>query len=252
MDLYKDFKKEIVYADKIVAAKKPSAPEKDDDLLWLDFYLCHEGANQNGHYFKRDVLEEYYVTAQRKQINWQHGQPVIGFIEKASLEKDEDAGKLAIRCNGFVWQYLYPGYAEKIVRGYENGTYRISMEVWYRNYEYLVGEEGDFDVYTSEEGKRMGLDQYVGRTWKGKNVYLAFNPPILFGGAGVVDNPADPDAYILAVAEDEKVAAIKQYHDLLHKLYEAEDYSLLSEAEIIEEHQRLHDLFGELLIPERG
>lgn len=170
--------------------------ELDPDLMHIRFILCHEGVNANGDYFTKEVLQAAQFTPRNKPVNWEHGQPVIGNMID-SVYKEDASGRGYIEAVGLVWKFLYPELSGSIKSKAATGELKLSMECYYKEANYSVGET----LYTQAEAEKLGLTQYVGREYMGNKVTRVFNS-VLFGGVGVVANPADKEAVFLSVARD--------------------------------------------------
>ncbi|MFD1772352.1 hypothetical protein [Paenibacillus rhizophilus] len=168
----------------------------DPDLMYTRFILCHEGDNANGDFFTKDVLYAAQKTPKTKPINWEHGQPIIGTILD-SVYKEDTSGKGYIEAEGAIWKYVYPEQAKKIKDKFSTGSLKVSMECYYKDASYKVGNT----LYTQHQAESLGLIPYVGREYMGQKVYRVFNE-VIFGGVGVVANPADKAAVFLSVAKD--------------------------------------------------
>ena len=184
-------------------AKSFAASEKyRKDLMFIHFIMFHEGANQNGDYFTREEIENSYSTFVGKPITWEHGQPYIGFITDSVLVKPKDGldDRWHVECMGVIWKTRYPQEAIEISYGYSYQAYRMSVEMYFADEKYMLGEDLE-NLIEPEDAMLMGLEK--GCQYKGKMVYR-----VLFGchggGVGVVQVPADEDARILAVAKKEE------------------------------------------------
>ena len=177
-------------------------PKKQKDLMYLEYILCHEGANDNADWFFRDELESAYYSAVHKVYNWEHAKPIIGTITDSVLvkasEDDEDA-RWRIEVSAVVWKFLFGDYASKIKAGAEDGTRANSMECYFSDYVYVLGDESD--IRTRDE---INLDMYIGGEYEGKKVYRGLKG-VLFAGAGCVTNPADTGAIFKSVASSQKM-----------------------------------------------
>lgn len=170
--------------------------ELDPDLMHIRFILCHEGMNSNGDYFTKEVLKAAQLTPRNKPVNWEHGQPVIGNMID-SVYKEDANGRGYIEAVGLVWKFLYPELSGNIKSKAATGELKLSMECYFKEPNYKVGET----LYTQAEAEKLGLVQYVGREYMGNKVIRVFTD-VIFGGVGVVANPADKEAVFLSVARD--------------------------------------------------
>jgi hypothetical protein len=167
----------------------------DPDLMYARFIMCHEGANANGDYFTKDVLHSAQFTPRLKPINWEHGQPIIGAILDSRYAEDAQ-GRGYIEAVGVIWKFIYSELANSVKEKSRTGELRLSMECYYKDANYKYGET----IYDQERAEDLGLVDYVGREYMGNKVYRVFKE-VLFGGVGVVANPADKEAVFLAVAK---------------------------------------------------
>jgi hypothetical protein len=168
----------------------------DPDLMRIKFILCHEGVNGNGDYFTKDVLQKAQLTPRNKPVDWEHGQPIIGAMLDSTYKEDLN-GRGFIEATGVVWKFLYPELSASIKSKASTGDLKLSMECYYKEANYKVGEA----LHTQAEADKLGIIPYVGREYMGQKVTRVFNE-VIFGGVGVVANPADKDAVFLSVARD--------------------------------------------------
>jgi hypothetical protein len=185
---YETFDKAFAFNDSTI--------ELDPDLMHVRFILCHEGVNANGDYFTKEVLQAAQVTPRNKPIDWEHGQPIIGTMLDSAYREDA-SGRGYIEAVGVVWKFIYPELSGDIKKKAATGELRLSMECYYRDANYKVGDT----LYTQADAEKLGLIQYVGREYMGNKVTRVFNE-VVFGGVGVVANPADKEAVFLSVAKD--------------------------------------------------
>lgn len=168
------------------------------DLMKIRFILCHATQNANGDTFTNEVLKQAQYTPKNKPINWEHGQPVIGTILD-SVYKEDANGIGYIEATGVIWKYTYPDYAKDIKAKASSGDLKLSMECYYKNASYSLGGK-ILDLATAE---KMGIIKHVGKHYMGKSVARIFNE-VIFGGVGVVANPADKEAIFLSVASQSR------------------------------------------------
>lgn len=173
----------------------------DPDLMYAKFIMCHEGVNSNGDTFTKEVLQKAQYTPRFKPIDWEHGQPFIGTILDSQYgETDEGLGY--IEAIGAIWKFHYPDLAESIKSNSQTGALRLSMECFYRDANYKYGDQ----IFNQQQADDLGITDYVGREYMGQKVYRVFSDAI-FGGVGVVANPADKNAIFLSVAKKKEEEA---------------------------------------------
>lgn len=171
-------------------------PQLDPDLMFVKFIMCHEGVNANGDTFTKPVLKEASLTPKYKPIDWEHGQPMIGHILDSEY-KENAQGVAYIEATGLVWKFIYPELSAQIKAKAATGELRLSMECYYKDANYQVGDQ----LFDQQQAELLGIIPYVGREYMGKKVARVFKE-VIFGGVGVVANPADKQAVFLAVAKD--------------------------------------------------
>lgn len=204
------------------------------DLMFINFILLHEGPNLNGDYFLRDEMEAAWHTFVGKPITWEHGQPYIGYITDSKLVRPpEGGGRWYIECAGVIWKARYPEEAECVRQGAQDASYRVSMEVYFDDVLYMLGDD-QFRLFTYQEAPF--LETLKGRTYQGEPVYRVL-VGCLGGGAGIVSNPADVDAFILNVASRNNIDK-KQNEDVIINNEQNMAYIAVSNMEGI-------DMFGE-------
>lgn len=167
----------------------------DPDLMYAKFIMCHEGVNANGDTFTKEVLQKARYTPRFKPIDWEHGQPFIGTILDSQYSETED-GVGYIEAIGAIWKFHYPDLADSIKAKSQDGGLKLSMECFYKDANYKYGEQ----IFSQEQADALGLTDYVGRSYMGNTVYRVFSD-VIFGGVGVVANPADKEAVFLSVAK---------------------------------------------------
>jgi hypothetical protein len=183
----------------------------DPDLMYAKFIMCHEGANANGDYFTKDVLFRAQYTPRFKPIDWEHGQPMIGTMLDSRYAEDAQ-GRAYIEAIGVIWKFIYPDLAEQVKEKSSTGALRLSMECYFKDANYKYGEQ----IFDQEQAEELGISDYVGREYMGQKVYRVFKD-VVFGGVGVVANPADKEAVFLAVAK-KKAQEVIQNNEVANNL----------------------------------
>lgn len=209
-------KDDIIHEEALSKALAAKKIDKDKDLMYVKFRYVHEGANKNNDVFIAEELEKRHTTAMFKPINWQHkDSDIVGTIYDTEFISREDSnnGKAAVNIYGVIYKWLFPEKAEIIEKRYEEGNLNISMETWFDEAECTICGE----TYASEKDYCSHLKARYS---------VADNKRILkgitFGGAGIVENPADEDANGLAVAKELKDKVSKrqeftQFETIMHE-----------------------------------
>jgi hypothetical protein len=211
-------------------------PQLDPDLMFVKFIMCHEGINANGDTFTKEVLKQAQSTPKYKPIDWEHGQPMIGHILDSQYKEDSQ-GIGYIEATGLIWKFVYPELSSQIKEKASTGELRLSMECYYKDANYKVGDQ----LFDQQQAEKMGIIPYVGREYMGKKVARVFKE-VIFGGVGVVANPADKQAVFLAVAKDlglNKEEAIKRVvNDFTNKQHSIESHNALAVAKFVKAFDR--------------
>lgn len=184
--------------DKLVKANKIDKP--NDDLLYLELVLCHEGANANKDGFLIDELRENFETIKLKDLNIEHSDKIVGCIyDSVLIENEADATftfaggfKPHIVCSGVVYQFKFPDEAQEIRDRHEEGNLTFSMETWFKHVECS-------ECNNTFKSQSTYCDHLSNRFSSGNNT-IRWLKEITFGGVAVVKNPADKGAVSLTVA----------------------------------------------------
>lgn len=170
------------------------------DLMYVRFELCHANVNRNKDQFFSEELSSGFKTAIAKPINWEHTNEVIGHIyeseyipftpETASEVVDTNTDKIV--CNGVIYKYKFPARAREIEKRYEDGNLFFSMETYFQRAKCSTcGELFPADgPYCEHLTSRRANGSTTARGLMG----------LTFAGAGCVGTPAD-DARGLAIAK---------------------------------------------------
>jgi hypothetical protein len=202
------------------------------DLLYMDSVLVSTGENKNTDVFLPEEMWRAKSSPILKPVNWEHnsGKELIGQVNaeqvsaKSIIEDNQIIGGMynsfvALKdgtivssemeqAKGFeiprefdiinqavIYKYLYPKTAARIVKDAKAGNLFVSMEAWFGNYDYKVGNK---IVARNEE--TAFLDAHLranGGTGSFGNVNVGrVLRNIVFGGVGIVANPANEDSVI--------------------------------------------------------
>jgi hypothetical protein len=186
---------------------------KTPDLLHLSFILCHAGANANGDYFFESELEVAARTPVNKPMNWEHDPLLnIGTITDSWYTPSSTmiGSKGHISCTGVVWAMVYQEYAQKIREKAMNGELAVSMECYFSDYVWIVGDESYQIPSDHQLADQLQMTWANKGAYDGKPVFRGFKN-LFFSASGIVENPADKAAVFLSVAalqDDRKVIKI--------------------------------------------
>lgn len=209
-----------VFVD-VEIVEKPSRPEilnqamgkeKPEDLMLVEFKLCHAGVNNNLDEFLQDEMSKSYETAKFKPINWEHSDKNIGVIYDSQFVEGSDDEKSYIKCSGYIWKYKFPEESAEMYSRYVKGSLTFSMETYFKKAECSACNEL---FEKSDDYCEHLMGRYVDRKTSRKL------HDINYGGAGVVKNPADEDATgDLIVASLHTLERPDAYYELIASLVE--------------------------------
>ena len=196
-----DIEMSIVDKEQVRAMAFNNVPiDIDEDLMFTHFILNHEGSNDNHDIFEKEIMRNRAETAINKPIDVEHKQPIIGVITDARFVEPE-GGKAYVECIGVIWKYLYKSLSNTIKEYYQEGKVRMSMENWFKDAQFIVGD----NIYDFQTAYQMGIctekKELKALSFMGMPCYRKF-VDYIYGGVAVTVNPADKEAVLLAVASD--------------------------------------------------
>lgn len=199
------------------------------DLLYMKSVLVSTGQNQNDDVFLPSEMWNARATPVLKPVNWEHNSgyeivdsdeeglknvvadnQIIGVMFKSyPALKDgtviDDSVALAsefeipedfdIITEAAIYKYIFPKVTSKILNESAANKLYVSMEAWFTGFDYRVGNK----VVARNEDTAF-LDGYLRSnggqgTFGGEKVGRVLRN-IVFGGVGIVANPANKDSVI--------------------------------------------------------
>jgi hypothetical protein len=190
------------------ASKAIAKDHKNSDLMHVEFILCHATVNANKDTFTSEDLGESATTAVNKPLNWEHRDKNIGVIyegkfikidgiaeaDKEYFSKIDPLEHDFVVCRAAVWSYKYPEEANIMKDRAEKGTLFFSMENKFEKATCSICNE-TFTSFFNYCDHLLGRRNIEGA----QRIFVNSN----FVGAGVVKNPADKFAGMLAMANTE-------------------------------------------------
>jgi hypothetical protein len=242
-------KTEILAPIKIIAnASKAIASEGavQPDLLYMRAVLVSTGQNKNDDVFMPNEMWAARHTPPLKPVNWEHesGKEVDGTSAKVVVENNQIIGciydcfvaekngnriddkamasipsNFDIVIDSVIYKYLFPRTAAKIVEGVSKDTLFVSMEAWFSNYDYLVGNK-----VVARNQETAFLDRHLRANggdghFSGEKVGRVLRN-IVFGGVGIVHKPANADSVIQSLTnagEKEEIVEPKEPEKVISK-----------------------------------
>lgn len=180
--------------DKEKLAKAAKLESVDPDLLPVSFKLVHANQNKNKDIFDAKDLELAKNTPKLKPLNWQHVEPIIGVMYDSDYIEASEKEDAHLLVDSVVYKYRYPEYANEIIDRHNNDTLRFSMEVWFK--------EAECSVCGHTASKQDDYCEHLKNRYIPGSTSARILRGIVFGGAGVVDNPADVQAESVSLGEN--------------------------------------------------
>jgi hypothetical protein len=224
-----------------IAKAADQASVNQEDLLHVRSVMVTTGSNENHDVFTREELWAARNTPVHKPSDWDHNRlKIIGHIysvEARTLTGDlldlsaatpttmagePFHGDFELVVDEVIYAYILPEYAEEIRERSKAGTLFVSMEVWFKDYDYAVWKE---PVTAAESAKPTSVSTFEdgiviiprrdnihmesslrtaggsGKTDEGKLIGRALKN-MIFGGKGFVGVPANPRSSIESVGND--------------------------------------------------
>jgi hypothetical protein len=226
--IVKNYKKAYFLAKASVATleKAETLQEVEDreyvndqpDLLKIDAILVSTGMNDNDDVFVPSELLPARNTAKHKPLNKEHNDyQIIGHmtnsyvvtnkgerIPESNIINDVSSvpANFHIASESVMYAAIFPDEARKIRERAQAGELFVSVEAWYTDYDYLVGNKivarnqdtaGYLEPLLRENGGDGLMDgQKVGRVLR----------DIIIAGIGLVKAPANKNSVIKSVSSD--------------------------------------------------
>ncbi|MCK9279282.1 MAG: hypothetical protein M0P71_01450 [Melioribacteraceae bacterium] len=267
-DYFKNAKASI---KKIKGAVNLFSPIDVPDLSYRIFVLASEHENKNGDYFSRSQLlasrnspiyKPFNVEHKLKEVSSyitsplynQNQNTIIGHMVHSALAKkdgtilsEDEISKLDTTddpkrkvedsldmvCGAVLYSFYFPNTITDLLQMTEDGKISVSMECWYKGFDFMVGEE---IIKSTDSNKEKYLSQWnAGEKVKGRRVSRVLNG-LLFGGVGATTNPANE--YSCFVTAREKLIA---RHNELHILQKYNPNELY-----IKEHEEIERLVASM------
>jgi len=203
------------------------------DLLYIESILVSTGENANDDVFLPSEMWAARKSPIFKPMDWEHNtgseitdritsdvkhrsviddNQIVGVmydtaiidgagnqIDDATADQMESPPEnFHILNKGVVYKYLFPSLASRIAKDASAGKLFVSMEAWFKSYDYKVGNKiVARNTSTSFLDNHLRANGGIGN-YKGEKVSRILRG-ITFGGVGFVANPANKDSIIRSV-----------------------------------------------------
>ena len=217
----------VAHPNRATASASATGPQQD--CLYMKSTLVSTGQNKNDDVFLPEEMWKAKSSPEKKPVNWEHNtgyeivdspegdgkrvvadNQIIGVMDssypaykdgspintEAALGEDfEIPQDFDIITEAVIWKYLFPKTAAKLVQEANANRIFVSMEAWFNKFDYRVGssivDRNEETAFLDKHLKSNGGDgifegQKVGRVLRN----------IVFGGVGIVVNPANDDSVI--------------------------------------------------------
>lgn len=191
--------------------------DAQQDLIVVESVLVSTGINKNDDVFLPKELACIHGTGKHKPVNVEHqDEQIVGhMIESFPTDKEgnrigndviNDPEKIPssfdLTNRAVVYAYVFPQLAHEIREKASSNELFVSVEVWYKGYDYLVGDS----VVRRNESTAMVFDPVLrinGGTGfvDGAKVGRALRG-MLIAGVGLVKNPANEESVIKSVSHE--------------------------------------------------
>jgi hypothetical protein len=211
----------------------PTALERQVDLAYGEALFLSEGGNRNGYYFTRQMILGHYKSVIMKPLNIGHEQTqIIGMIYDVGISKKLDTspsepklelipqeaikfdqvkgwyiegydGPIDMWIHFAMFRGVYPGVVNAVKNNVsgnmDQDQFFISMEVLVSQWDYLFDND-EATRFERTTKNALELDPQIGRSVAGKRLYKVYKGSIVFGGGGIVGDPAEPRAVLTDLA----------------------------------------------------
>jgi len=179
----------------------------------FDLLRTYPKVNNNGDSYDFETAKQVYDTVEFGYINLEHEEWInIGAITASEfIDKDEYG---VITCKGVLWKSVLDEFDISTAK-IQDGEYQVSMEVYFKDYYVMVGDER-YNLPEAEE-----YVKHRGSTLRGKEVARVI-VPMEYSGAALTKNAADKTLDIRkAIAK--KYDLTKGGNDNVFKTFETEE-----------------------------
>ena len=197
---------------------KSLASLNDSDLYYVQSILVSSSWNKNDDIFDKDEVWAARNTPEDKPTNLEHDEAtIIGHItsnwpiteDGTLIDQATAIENLPEKYHILTGSVIYKGFsnidlknrADKLIAEIENGTKYVSMECFFKNFDYgLINKStGEYKILPRNEATAY-LTKYL-RSYGGQGEHDDYKigrvlRNITFSGKGFVDKPANPDSII--------------------------------------------------------
>lgn len=233
----------------------PDVENMSLDLTPVNIILASEHENLNGDYFSREELIKSFKTPIHKPFNIEHtmsedesyiSQPffnrskntIIGHMvysaiadKNGNILSDSDIEKIDsnddpkrsfndcidIVATAVLYNFIFPKTVSDIKESSSNGQMFVSMECWFKGYDFLVNGE---IIKSTEDNIKELTDKWSKgeRSEDGRRISRVLKD-VLFGAVAATPTPANPGSIFLSVAKlEQEYEQLKRRHNELHIL----------------------------------
>jgi len=254
---------------KAEASLKVPADFDSPDLTFVKFVFASEHENGNADYFPRSELLKAMATPRHKPFNIDHTveeeasyisaplfnntkNTIIGHIvdstiatkdgavlsseDIAKLNQDDDPSRehdesLDLIASAVLYKFCFPKTVADIEKMSEDGSMSVSMEAWFKSFDFLVGDKivANSDRQSnpkdpskwSQENRTLLEDWHKQKVVAGRRVSRVLRD-VLFGGVAATEDPANKESVFITANRRKEIDRLIKRHHELHVLYNVE------------------------------
>lgn len=221
-----------------------TVPQAQPDLMFMRSVFVSTGRNNNDDVFLPSEMWGARSTPAFKPVDWEHNtgreltldeqkqnpgkvvvdNQTIGVMYSTyAIDEDDNVinedveipENFHIVDESVIWKKLYPQTAAKIEQGAKENKLFVSMEAWFSDYDYLVGNKV---VARNEETAFLDntLRAFGGNGIFGNSRVYRVLRGITFGGKGIVARPANEPSVIQSISHEPMCSSASSY-DVINK-----------------------------------
>lgn len=199
-----------ILAAKANAKSEVVTLEAQKDLMRMVSILVSTGMNKNDDVFLREELLPIRTSGAHKPVNLEHDpDQIVGHMTKTyvtlkdgSIVEDKDnkvPEEFDLTSEAVIYKFIFPEIAQFIKEKADAGNLFVSIEMWFEDYDYLVGNvivrrNEDTSPILDKHLRANGGDGYYEDKKLGRVLRQC-----LIAGIGIVKNPANPESIVKSV-----------------------------------------------------
>lgn len=199
--------------------------EENPDLFYYTSIFASTGINKNGHYFLPEELWKAKGTAINKRVNYEHVENDIigtdlevyasdysGKIINDNTDVNDLPDNYDVVTKGVIYRIWSDKQRQKaidsIIDNMKQGKLGVSMEAIFKDYDYVLINASGEEEFIPRTSKTAYLSKYLKKfggsgKYNDKVIGMVLKD-FIFGGKGVVKNPANKRSIVTEVEDSER------------------------------------------------